>query len=76
MIEQLVLFLEGRTHEVEKRLHHQMKDASERLNFEEAARYRNQLDAIKKLHEQQRVARATGPDQDVLAVGSYLDEVV
>ena len=75
VIEQLVLFLEGRTHEVEKRLHHQMKDASERLNFEEAARYRNQLDAIKKLHEQQRVARATGPDQDVLAVGSYLDEV-
>lgn len=75
MIEQLVLFLEGKTHEVERRLGQQMKDASERLDFEEAARLRNQLDAVKKLHEQQRVARATGPDQDVLAVGSYLDEV-
>lgn len=75
MIEQLVLFLEGKTHEVERRLAQQMKDASEMLNFEEAARLRNQLEAIKKLHEQQRVARATGPDQDVLAVGSYLDEV-
>jgi excinuclease ABC subunit C len=75
MIEQLVLFLEGRTHEVERRLSQQMKDASERLDFEEAARIRNQLEAVKKLHEQQRVARASGPDQDVLAVGSYLDEV-
>lgn len=75
MIEQLVLFLEGRTHEVEKRLSRQMKDAAERLDFEEAARLRNQLDAVNKLREQQRVARATGPDQDVLAVGSHLDEV-
>ena len=75
MIEQLVLFLEGKTHEVERRLGQQMKDASERLDFEEAARIRNQLEAVKKLHEQQRVARASGPDQDVLAVGSYLDEV-
>jgi excinuclease ABC subunit C len=75
MIEQLVLFLEGKTHEVEKRLSHQMKDAAEKLDFEEAARLRNQLDAINKLGEHQRVARATGPDQDILAVGSYLGEV-
>lgn len=75
MIEQLVLFLEGRTNEVEKGLSQQMKDAADRLDFEEAARLRNQLDAVNKLHEQQRVAQATGPDQDFLAVGSYLDEV-
>ena len=75
MIEQLVLFLEGKTHEVEKRLRHQMKEAAEKLDFEEAARLRNQLDAINKLGEHQRVARATGPDQDILAVGSYLGEV-
>jgi excinuclease ABC subunit C len=60
---------------VEKRLSHQMKDAAEKLDFEEAARLRNQLDAINKLGEHQRVARATGPDQDILAVGSYLGEV-
>lgn len=75
MIEQLVLFLEGRTHEVERRLHDQMKEAAERLDFEEAARLRNQLESIKKFREQQRVARATGPDQDILAVGTYLEEV-
>ncbi|MDN5376591.1 MAG: excinuclease subunit [Thermacetogenium sp.] len=75
MIEQLVLFLEGRTHEVERRLRQQMKQAAERLDFEEAARYRNRLEAVNKLREQQRVARATGPDQDILAVGAYLEEV-
>jgi excinuclease ABC subunit C len=75
MIEQLILFLEGKTHEVERNLQHQMKDAAERMDFEEAAQLRNQLDALKKLREQQRVARAAGSDQDILAAGSYLDEV-
>lgn len=75
MIEQLVLFLEGKTREVEKNLQLQMKDAAERMDFEEAARLRDQLGALKKLHEQQRVAQATGSDQDVLAVGIYGDEV-
>jgi len=75
MIEQLVLFLEGKTREVEKNLHRQMKDAAERMDFEEAARLRNQLEALNRLKEQQRVAQATGKDQDVLAVGTYGDEV-
>ncbi len=75
MIEQLVLFLEGKTYKVERDLNRKMKQASERLDFEEAARYRNQLEAIKKLHEEQRVARASGPDRDVLGVGFHLDEV-
>lgn len=75
MIEQLVLFLEGKTHEVEKRLNDQMKEAAEQLHFEEAARLRNLLESIKTIQEQQRVARASGPDWDVLAAGVYQDEV-
>lgn len=75
MIEQLVLFLEGKTHEVERRLRDQMKEAAENLDFEGAARLRNQLEAVNKIHEQQRVSRATGGDQDILAVGTYLDEI-
>lgn len=75
MIEQLVLFLEGKTHEIEKRLKDQMKKAAEQLRFEEAARLRNLLESIKTLQEQQRVARASGPDRDVLAVGVDHDEI-
>jgi len=75
MIDQLVLFLEGNTSEVEKRLAEQMKEAARALDFERAARIRDQLAALRKVREQQRVASASGPDQDVLALGAYLDEV-
>ncbi|MDH7577950.1 MAG: excinuclease ABC subunit UvrC [Bacillota bacterium] len=75
MIEQLVLFLEGRRREVEKRLAAQMEEAAGRWDFERAAALRNQLAALKKFREQQRVARAAGRDEDVLAVGTFLDEV-
>ncbi|MGB9793103.1 MAG: excinuclease ABC subunit UvrC [Thermacetogeniaceae bacterium] len=75
MIEQLVLFLEGNTREVEKRLEKQMGEAAAALDFEKAARLRDQLAAIRRVREQQRVASASGPDEDVLALGSYLGEV-
>lgn len=75
MIDQLVLFLQGNTREAERRLKDQMGEAVKALDFERAVRLRDQLSAIKKLKEQQRVARAEGPDEDVLALGAYLDEV-
>jgi excinuclease ABC subunit C len=74
MIDQVVLFLEGKTEEVEKRLRAQMEKAVESLNFEQAARLRDRLAAIRQFREQQRVARAGGSDEDVLAFGSFLDE--
>ena len=74
MIENLVLFLEGKTREVEKSLIIQMKDASRATNFEQAARLRNQLASLKTFREQQRVTQASGSDEDVLAAGMFLDE--
>jgi excinuclease ABC subunit C len=75
MIEQLMLFMEGKTQEIEKQLQNQMNAVAKDLDFEQAAHLRNQLAAIRKVQEQQRVTRASGPDQDVLALGSFFDEV-
>ncbi len=75
MIESLVLFLEGRTKEVERGLALQMDQAARAMDFEQAARLRNQLAAIKALRAEQRVARASGGDEDILAAGTFLDEV-
>lgn len=75
MIEQLILFLEGNTREVEKRLERQMEDAAAALDFEKAARLRDQLAAIRRVRQQQRVASASGAEADVLALGGYLGEV-
>ncbi len=75
MIENLVLFLEGKTRDVERSLTARMAEASRRMEFEQAARLRNQLSALKTVREQQRVAQTGGGDEDVLAVGVWLDEV-
>ena len=59
-------FLEGRTAQVERELSAQMNDAAENLNFEQAARLRDILSAIRKVTEKQKIVTDTG---DVDAIG-------
>ncbi len=59
-------FLEGRTAQIERELSKQMTDAAEALNFEQAARLRDILSAIKKVTEKQKIVTDTG---DVDAIG-------
>jgi excinuclease ABC subunit C len=63
------LFLEGRHDELSRELEVRMRSASEELEFELAALYRDQLHAIQSVREQQRVVAVTDKDQDV--VGLY-----
>ncbi|GBL02966.1 excinuclease ABC subunit UvrC [Glaciecola sp. KUL10] len=50
------LFLKGKNTEVINKLIVRMEQASESLNFEAAARYRDQISALKKIQEQQFVS--------------------
>ena len=59
-------FLEGRTAQIERELAAQMNEAAEALNFEQAARFRDILTAIKKVTEKQKIVTDTG---DVDAIG-------
>lgn len=59
-------FLEGRTAQVERELFAQMNAAAETLDFENAARLRDILLAIKKVTEKQKIVTDTG---DVDAIG-------
>lgn len=63
------LFLEGRHDELSKELDERMRSASEQLEFELAALYRDQVQAIESVRQQQRVVAVTDKDQDV--VGLY-----
>jgi excinuclease ABC subunit C len=63
------LFLEGRHDELSKELGERMRLASEQLEFELAALYRDQVQAIESVRQQQRVVAVTDKDQDV--VGLY-----
>ena len=63
------LFLEGRHDELSDELHARMRTASEELEFELAALYRDQVQAIESVRQQQRVVAVTDKDQDI--VGLY-----
>ncbi|QNT59594.1 excinuclease ABC subunit C [Neisseria musculi] len=45
-VREAVTFLNGKTGELTQVLHHKMQQAAERLDFEEAARYRDQIQAL------------------------------
>ncbi|WP_460499021.1 excinuclease ABC subunit UvrC [Glycomyces tarimensis] len=61
-------FMSGDTSSVRKRLIAEMQEASEALEFERAARLRDDLGALDKVLEQQVVVLAEDVDCDVMAV--------
>ncbi len=68
MIEDLGHFLEGRTEPVIQRLEADMRAAAQRLEFEKAARIRDQIRAIQHIVQKQRVVSQKYLDSDVLAL--------
>jgi excinuclease ABC subunit C len=75
VIRQVILFLEGKHDEVLKQLEAQMAEAAENLNFEEAARIRDRIQAVERILEKQRIISTEGQDdQDVIALASGEDE--
>ncbi|MFH1069232.1 MAG: excinuclease ABC subunit UvrC [Candidatus Glassbacteria bacterium] len=68
LVREVLQFLEGRTEPVERRLQAQMEQASAQLNFEKAALLRDQLAAVQKVSQRQKMHEPGGDDADVLAV--------
>ncbi len=60
------LFLQGKDQQVLNQLVERMEQASQQLQFEQAARYRDQIQAIRRVQEQQFVAEDSMDDMDVL----------
>ena len=68
LLDQVILFLEGKHQQLEADLHRQMAEASENLEFERAAELRDQLAALAKLTTRQRIVTNQRWNLDVLAV--------
>jgi excinuclease ABC subunit C len=66
-IQRLCDFLEGKTDEVTRDLAQRMERAAEHFQFERAALYRDQLQAVNVIAEKQRIVSANAIDQDVIA---------
>jgi len=74
VIDQTVLFLEGRSSEVKQHLKAEMERASDELEFERAARIRDQLKAVERVTERQQMATTRTLDADVFALARRDDE--
>jgi excinuclease ABC subunit C len=68
MIDDLGQFLEGRTESIVTRLRSDMSQAAEALNFERAAALRDQIQAIERVVEKQKVVSSDYIDSDVIAM--------
>jgi len=67
LVQEVILFLEGKNSQLINLLQGRMTEASENLNFEEAARLRDQIGAIEQTLEKQKTVSQTPNDQDVFA---------
>ena len=65
-IEHAMMFLEGRNEQVIESLSGPMQHAAERLDYESAARFRDQISSLRKVQEKQYITGAAG-DIDIIA---------
>jgi excinuclease ABC subunit C len=67
MIDEVVLFLEGKQESLLSRLQHEMNDAAEHMNFENAARLRDRIVHVRRVTESQLVVWKSRLDMDLIA---------
>src|SRR5215211_6746736 len=67
IVEDFVAFMDGRTRPTLQRLEAEMRQAAEQLNFELAARLRDQLASVRKAMERQQMVSSTPEDFDIAA---------
>ena len=67
LVDNAIMFLEGKNRELLRKLRERMTEASKALEFEKAARLRDRISAIEAMLEKQKVVAAKYVDQDVFA---------
>ena len=73
VIRQVIMFLEGKQEVVVKELKHKMESAAQQLQFEKAAWLRDQIQALEKVIEGQKIAITVRGEQDVIALAQTRD---
>ncbi len=71
-VNQALEFLNGNYNMILKDLESKMKNASETLDFEAAASYRDLYNSVKQVSQKQKITDSVGEDKDIIAL--YQDE--
>ena len=74
-IRDVQMFLEGRTDELERKLTRRMEAAAVEMQFEAAARLRDQVVTVHQMQDKQRIATAENEDADVFGY-HYENEMI
>jgi excinuclease ABC subunit C len=74
LINQVILFLEGKQDLVLRELNSKMRTAAQQLEYEKAALLRDQIHAVERVIEGQRIAVTLKGDQDVIALAQSQGE--
>jgi excinuclease ABC subunit C len=75
-IEQAEKFLEGNYSDIEKILEKKMYEASEKMEFEEAASIRDMLNGVKTIAQKQKITSEDVMDRDIIAYATENDDAV
>ena len=75
VMKQAIEYIRGGSQQAQKLLYEQMMKASENLDFEKAAKFRDRLRAIERFADRQRVVYTNVSDQDVLGMVQSGEEV-
>ncbi|MBQ2003428.1 MAG: excinuclease ABC subunit UvrC [Peptococcaceae bacterium] len=74
MIDEIALFFDGKQDGLTKRLQKEMEEAAENLEFEQAARLRDQLQGVEQIITQQKAVLGGEDDRDVIAMARGLNQ--
>ncbi|MES0329072.1 MAG: excinuclease ABC subunit UvrC [Dehalococcoidales bacterium] len=74
LLKQTILFLEGKQDRVIKELEDKMRRVAEGQDYEQAARLRDQIQAVKKVIEGQQIAARVRGEQDVISFAQDRDQ--
>ncbi len=66
-VEELLDFLNGNHKKILTQLEEKMYEASEKMEFEDAAQYRDLIQSVKKIGERQKITDHPGEDKDIIA---------
>ena len=72
-VNEVLLFLEGKQDKLLRELKVRMQEASENLDFEKAARLRDQYRAVEAITEKQKIVATEGGDRDIVAMSAVED---
>jgi excinuclease ABC subunit C len=74
MIQEIIMFLNGKEDKLLEIIEEKMKNASRNLDFENAARYRDQVNSLNHVLEKQKIVSTTMTDQDIIGMARGIDE--